>query len=1077
MKYFKILLTLLSLFTVISCEGNAAVNYTLTYIAGTHGSITGNSPQTVAAGSDGTPVTAKADDGFHFTSWTDDSVQNPRTDKNIQTNLNVTANFEKDITSYTLTYTAGAHGSITGNSPQTIAAGSDGTPVTAKADDGFHFTSWSDNSTQNPRTDTNVQADLNVTANFEKDKANYILTYTAGAHGSITGNSPQTVAAGSDGTPVTAKADDGFHFTSWTDDSVQNPRTDKNIQASLNVTAKFEKDKANYTLTYTAGAHGSINGSSPQTVAAGSDGTPVTAKANNGFHFTSWSDESVQNPRTDSNVQSDLNVTANFAENVSISTLKNQYNANELVSVSVNGQLSGDKDWVGVYLASANNDWANVIAWNWVSNGTTELTKDPKPMPAGDYEVRLFFHNSFNEEATDSFTVSSDYGSDGGHPVDYHDEVATAMTRVYFPTDIPDGEKVPVVFFASGYGSTDATDYESLLKFIASHGYYVIYAKQDVHAWNSVFANMDKMLDNANGILPKLDTTRIGVIGHSLGGGYAFNILKHFSDMGYGENGRFIMVLEGYFAYNLTKEEMQNLPANTNIIMQQYGPGGNNAVNDTDPRITLTEYYLLDSIAKNKKDWQIIENADHNYPKGNKAYTQMQGILKPLDALMAYTFENKADAHDIALEQGSDDPYKHGNGIQIVNPTDSYHYKCDRDINVAIDYCDMAQWYSNKQLILHQKGHWLPSMAGNFASRAAYINSLPFSGFTMVGNSYTNRVMEPNTPLLSYSYIWNEVKDVKGLYPAKSNFLVVHMHFPGDFWDDSVWNNVIANFKTLAKVAKNLGFRGIIYDDEPYDLESHKMNNYKHGNEWFDDNAYKNPNYTFAEHSAKITARFKQIMEAMVSEYPAIDVLYYHSPVEGHIKANRGINGHPVVVNVGLERQHEWNGAMFLGFKKGLSHQATLHDMGEDYRLRSQTHFDDAYTWRKHTIASNAINNAVDATQHWIVPQEERATWADEVHVNFMVSNEPLASADYPEFDTTNSVGLNDMKTTLERSLDKSDKYVIFYSASSSDNKGGLIQLDWLNDPAIMADDGTPYGLNPAWKTMVEGVYDNKVLK
>ncbi len=390
---------------------------------------------------------------------------------------------------------------------------------------------------------------------------------------------------------------------------------------------------------------------------------------------------------------------------------------------------------------------------------------------------------------------------------------------------------------------------------------------------------------------------------------------------------------------------------------------------------------------------------------------------------------------------------------------------------------DVTQLHSKKELILYQKGHWLPEMADNFAARAAYINTLPFSGFTMVGNSYTNTVMESNTSLLTYDSIWNEVKAVKDLYPTKSNFLIVNMHYPGDFWDDGVWNNVIANFKTLAKVAKNLGFRGIVYDDEAYDDESLKMINYKHGDAWYDAKAYKNPNHTFTEHSAKITARFKQIMDAMVRAYSAIDVLYYHSPVEGHIEANRGIDGHPVVVDVGLERQHEWAGAMFTGLKKGLSHQATLHDMGEDYRLRTQKQFDDAYTWRKHTIALNTTNNVVDATQHWVVPQEERASWAKEIYVDFMVSNEPLASATYPEFDTTDKVGLMDMKTTLERALDKSDKYVIFYSASSSDNKGGRISLDWLNDPAIHADDGLAYSLDADWKAMMEEVYRAKVVK
>ena len=61
----------------------------------------------------------------------------------------------------------------------------------------YHFVDWSDASTDNPRTDTNVTADITVTANFAIDT--YTLTYTAGAHGSISGTSPQTVDYGADG--------------------------------------------------------------------------------------------------------------------------------------------------------------------------------------------------------------------------------------------------------------------------------------------------------------------------------------------------------------------------------------------------------------------------------------------------------------------------------------------------------------------------------------------------------------------------------------------------------------------------------------------------------------------------------------------------------------------------------------------------------------------------------------------------------------------------------------------------------------------------------------------------------------
>ena len=60
--------------------------------------------------------------------------------------------------------------------------------MTAVSGTGYHFVNWSDASTANPRTDTNVLANVNVTASFAINT--YTLTYTAGANGSITGTSP-----------------------------------------------------------------------------------------------------------------------------------------------------------------------------------------------------------------------------------------------------------------------------------------------------------------------------------------------------------------------------------------------------------------------------------------------------------------------------------------------------------------------------------------------------------------------------------------------------------------------------------------------------------------------------------------------------------------------------------------------------------------------------------------------------------------------------------------------------------------------------------------------------------------------
>jgi hypothetical protein len=70
------------------------------------------------------------------------------------------------IPEYTLSYTAGEGGSISGESTQTVSHGSDGSSVEAVADEGYEFLNWSDEVTDNPRTDTNVTGDISVTANF-----------------------------------------------------------------------------------------------------------------------------------------------------------------------------------------------------------------------------------------------------------------------------------------------------------------------------------------------------------------------------------------------------------------------------------------------------------------------------------------------------------------------------------------------------------------------------------------------------------------------------------------------------------------------------------------------------------------------------------------------------------------------------------------------------------------------------------------------------------------------------------------------------------------------------------------------
>jgi len=100
------------------------------------------------------------------------------------------------VTNHILTYTAGANGSISGTTSQSVANGGSGTAVTAVPNANYSFVNWSDGSTTNPRTETNVTTSKSLTANFT---LNRLVFYTQ----------PSTTIAGNN-IPFTIRITDSY---------------------------------------------------------------------------------------------------------------------------------------------------------------------------------------------------------------------------------------------------------------------------------------------------------------------------------------------------------------------------------------------------------------------------------------------------------------------------------------------------------------------------------------------------------------------------------------------------------------------------------------------------------------------------------------------------------------------------------------------------------------------------------------------------------------------------------------------------------------------------------------------------
>jgi hypothetical protein len=110
------------------------------------------------------------------------------------------------LNQYTLIYTAGPNGSLSGETVQAVSRAESGTAVTAVPDTGYSFTQWGDSSTANPRTDSNVTGDLSVEASFLLNA--YTVSTTASLGGS-SGPTSQMISHG-DTAVFTLEREQGF---------------------------------------------------------------------------------------------------------------------------------------------------------------------------------------------------------------------------------------------------------------------------------------------------------------------------------------------------------------------------------------------------------------------------------------------------------------------------------------------------------------------------------------------------------------------------------------------------------------------------------------------------------------------------------------------------------------------------------------------------------------------------------------------------------------------------------------------------------------------------------------------------
>lgn len=238
---------------------------------------------------------------------------------------------------------------------------------------------------------------------------------------------------------------------------------------------------------------------------------------------------------------------------------------------------------------------------------------------------------------------------------------APAPVTVFLPNNASATNKVPVIFFAHGFGGFNYQVYEGLLNQLASNGYAVVFAPYNVIAATHA-ARYDQLWKGFQAAVAQygnvLDISKIGVAGHSYGAGAVPEMARRAIAEGWGASDIFLFVMAAWYSWGT---DYTSIPARAKLVVQIYWDDGTNehliSQNDIWNRLPqITE-----------RRWQVIRTSTncactliggHGVPvtadvsTNSGGYTNahdLWGVWRRIHALADYTFNRNQAAKNIAF--------------------------------------------------------------------------------------------------------------------------------------------------------------------------------------------------------------------------------------------------------------------------------------------------------------------------------------------------------------------------------------------------------------------------------------------
>lgn len=293
-----------------------------------------------------------------------------------------------------------------------------------------------------------------------------------------------------------------------------------------------------------------------------------------------------------------------------------------------------------------------------------------------------------------------------------------------------------------------------------------------------------------------------------------------------------------------------------------------------------------------------------------------------------------------------------------------------------------------------------------------HIKSLSVDGIVIRGdvkspNDISNVIMRAGVTL-SEAEVRRQLTGLEELNSGMKNYLLLNVDKPGELDDNAAWARAIENWKIVAKVAKEMGFEGILFDNEEYFTKWQNIEG--------DVDHTNDPNIN--QLRALASKRGREIMEAVNSEWPDAAVIVPHGAYVSDPYTGRNGWDWDSIPLQSQPKTNELAGAFWTGLVEGKGSGQKIVDGGEWYAQREEEDFRIGFEYR---------SDILPLADHmpWAIDPNVRENWAELVDQGAYL---------YTQLFRSNPMTAPIMKDVLARALRQSEGAVVIYSDGNADD-------------------------------------------